>query len=596
MNKLFDKLNILSLLLVAIMLTSVFAPINVFADDEIATSGKCGDKLTWKYAAGTLTIEGEGSMTDFREPDMAPWYPLRNKIIKVVLPEKLTSIGTMAFYECSNLRAVVIPDYVTKIGGYAFAECIKLESIRFGIRVAEIKKAAFYNCKSLVSVRLPYSLTKLDTQVFYQCISLKTVTIPSNLTELGYSVFAHCSNLVRVEISAALRVIPEWTFYGCESLTLVILPDTIKSIDDYAFKNCIDLAEVYFDGDTDTTKIIKRSIAKDSPGFTQRGDVSNQVPSDYVLSGEYVESEDGKVSQKNITVKENDLLTIISVVDRNYDLNSSDGGTYNVDITMSVENKKAWPNVINEINDALKNANDSFSSIAKINDTTVNLYIKEGSIDNQFLADMSNRDLTIKVVTSDGSSWKIDCNEVDQNNVPKKNNYSYSLDNASKESRKELGTEDCYQLSFEESAKVNAEVIIKLPEVEWNSNAFLYQVEKDGTHTRLQAVAVDNDGNAHFYIGAVDSKTEYVIGLNVPGEKTDDVIIPDELSAVHGAIERLERIEYVITGVDSSWGMDFKQVTWILIGILAFCIVVVGVFMGVMNKRKQKKYAYGGTK
>ena len=65
--------------------------------DSVATSGKCGEKLTWSYSGGTLTIDGEGAMKDFREPDMAPWYELRTVIYRVSLPEKITSIGSLAF-------------------------------------------------------------------------------------------------------------------------------------------------------------------------------------------------------------------------------------------------------------------------------------------------------------------------------------------------------------------------------------------------------------------------------------------------------------------------------------------------------------------
>lgn len=596
MKKFFYKLNIVSLLLAVVMLVCIFAPLAVFADEEVATSGKCGDKLTWKYSAGTLTIEGEGDMTEFREPDMAPWYPLRDKIIKIVLPEKLTTIGALAFYDCNRLRTVVIPDYVTRIGRYAFAECSGLESVKFGIRVSEIKKAAFYNCKALQSVRFPYSIKLLDTQAFYNCTSLRTITIPSNLTELGYSVFAYCSNLIKAEINAALKIIPEWTFYGCEKLSFVVLPETIKSIEGYAFKNCTDLINVYFTGNSESKNNIEESIKSDIPEFEHYGEVSDQIPPESVISSIYTEDESGVVVQTNTTVSENDAMTVVTSAEHTYKKDSDKKGTYDIDITISLENKDSWDDSVAAVESALKKVNDTMSALANAGDTTVNLYIKEGTLDIDFLESMSHRDLTINVVTSEGSAWKIDCNEVDTNNVPENNNYSYTLDEASEKSCEKLGTDDCYQLSFDESAKVNAEVIIKLPEVEKNSNAFLYQVENDGSHTRLQAVAVDNDGNAHFYLGSVDEKTDYVIGLNVPGEKTDDVIIPDELSELYGAIERLEKIEYVLTGVESSWGMGFGKVTWILVGVLVFCFIAVGVFMGVMNKRKQKKYAYGGNK
>ena len=88
----------------------------------------------------------------------------------------------------------------------------------------------------------------------------------------------------------------------------------------------------------------------------------------------------------------------------------------------------------------------------------------------------------------------------------------------------------------------------------------------------------------------MDKDTNYVIGVNVPGESTDNVIVPDELMTAYGSVyERLNKIEYVTTGVKSSWGLSFMQVTWIMVGVIGAAIILVGAVMTVMNKKKQKK-------
>jgi len=328
---------------------------------------------------------------------------------------------------------------------------------------------------------------------------------------------------------------------------------------------------------------------------THYGAVTNGTPSESNMSSTYTESEDGSVVQTNTTVTENDSMTVVTTIEHSYVKDSEQTGTYDIDIKVSLEDKNSWTDAKNTVNQILKSTNATLSDQAGTIDTDVIVYVKEGSLDNNFLADMANRDMTLTVVTPNGSTWRVDCSETKKTDIVGKTDYSYTVEEASGNSRDKLGTDDCYKVTFTESAKLNAEVIIKLPQSETNSNAFLYQVEKDGTHTRLQAVAVDNSGNAHFYLASVNDKTEYVIGVNVPNEKTDDVIIPDELLAQYGAIERLEEIEYVTTGLESSWGLGFKQVTWIMIGVLVGCAVVVGVFMGLMNKRKQKKIMSGGN-
>ena len=129
-----------------------------------------------------------------------------------------------------------------------------------------------------------------------------------------------------------------------------------------------------------------------------------------------------------------------------------------------------------------------------------------------------------------------------------------------------------------------AEVLVQLPpKTAMGTNAFLYQKE-DEKYKRLQAVAVDNGGRAHLYIASVDKTKDYVIGLDVPGESTKDVIIPDELAS---ALSRLEKLEYVHMGRVSSWGVGMGSLTWILVGVLGGTTVLVGGIMFAWNKWKK---------
>ncbi|MBR2914489.1 MAG: leucine-rich repeat domain-containing protein, partial [Clostridia bacterium] len=116
-----------------------------------AESGKCGNELNWSFSAGTLVITGKGEMTNFTEPDMAPWYHLREEITRIVLPEGLTRIGNLAFFGCKNLKTAVIPEYVKRIGEYAFANCMGLTNLSVSVtgEGSTLGAGAFNGCTAL---------------------------------------------------------------------------------------------------------------------------------------------------------------------------------------------------------------------------------------------------------------------------------------------------------------------------------------------------------------------------------------------------------------------------------------------------------------
>lgn len=559
-------------------------------------SGTCGQSLKWTLDAGTLTITGSGAMTDYEEPELSPWYEYREEIIRVVLPDKLTNIGNLAFYGCTNLVSVVLPDTVKRIGHYAFAECASLCILNMGTGVTSIGRAAFYGCESLVNVVFPYGLEKIGKQAFYKCSSIVSITVPQHVSEIEEAAFAHCTNLLYADIQSQINIVETWLFYGCEKLSHISFSSDVASVDKYAFAYCDRLTRVYYEGNH--VEDIEKGIVEDVPSFEGMGMVTTgDIPSQIITSSTMVGNESSNVTHIVDTNKNVVVHTIVEIIDKEESdtpaatPSTSSKGTYVTDVSVVITQKEDWDVASDEVAKALKYVNDTYSVNGSCEKTNVDVYVQEGELNTDFLTDMTGRDLTLNVTTADGSSWKVDCSELKQNTVIYDSNYSYTVKEGSKDNAKKLGTDKCYQLNFNEDAMMDAQVVVKLPSSESkDTNAFLYQVEKDGSYTRLQAVKVGDSGNVNLYLGAVKNNTQYVIGLDVPNERTDDIIIPDEIAdKTNNAIARLEKIEYVITGLDSSWGMNMRTVTIILIIVLVGCAVIVGVIMGIMNKRKLKR-------
>lgn len=179
------------------------------AADEIqdtVASGECGDSMIWTLSStGVLTIAGSGDMWDFKEESTddglvstAPWYDRREEIKTVRILQGVTSIGKLAFMDCSSMTDITIPEGVTRIGDEAFSSCNGLTSITIPVSVTGIGYEAFYYCASLSSITIPEGVTYIGKSVFDCCFGLTSLSIPASLTgEVGLSI-DYCDSLTDI--------------------------------------------------------------------------------------------------------------------------------------------------------------------------------------------------------------------------------------------------------------------------------------------------------------------------------------------------------------------------------------------------------------
>ena len=163
-----------------------------------ASSGSCGENLAWTLSDdGTLTISGEGAMDRYMDSSEQPWGSQRDSIKKVVIEEGVTSVGSLAFLDSTELTRVEIPNSVERIGVHAFGSCSKLGSVTIPNSVEIIENNAFYECTSLESVTIPESVTDIGDFAFHGCTSLESVTVLAGSTIVigGPNTFTDCDNL-----------------------------------------------------------------------------------------------------------------------------------------------------------------------------------------------------------------------------------------------------------------------------------------------------------------------------------------------------------------------------------------------------------------
>ena len=248
------KKRILSLLLTLCLLLPLL-PLPARA----ATSGTCGDDITWRYSGNVLYLEGSGRMYDFNEHE-APWYSLgpinamridddityigdyafednwNFYLREVDLPDSLVAIGDRAFLNWEDLTSIEIPDSVTSIGTAAFINCKSLEYVDFPDNLRELGAGAFRNCESLASAELPASLTVIQSQTFEICDNLRSVTMPG-VTIIGDSAFSVCKQLSYIEMNSVTKIGDE-AFSGCSALRDIEFPASLVEIGENAFRAC----------------------------------------------------------------------------------------------------------------------------------------------------------------------------------------------------------------------------------------------------------------------------------------------------------------------------------------------------------------------
>lgn len=232
---------------------------------EPATSGDCGatenDHVKWSFDSrtGVLTISGTGAMADYKilKEDgvmhtSAGWKDFDEDITAVVIDRGVTSIGSYAFFRCTNLESVSILEGVESIGDRAFWNDFALKGITIPASVKKIgnttdnSREVFYQCYALenISVSSGNTAYKSVDGVLYTADGTTLIQYPQNKTDKAYKMideatkidflaFNYTQNLQTIDFNNVTEFAKK-AVYGNQALQEIVLKNA-ASLGDQAF-------------------------------------------------------------------------------------------------------------------------------------------------------------------------------------------------------------------------------------------------------------------------------------------------------------------------------------------------------------------------
>lgn len=175
-----------------------------------------------------------------------------SRLTEVVLPEGMIELPEFTFYDCGNLvtvrtisdgvengnvEEVTLPNSMRVIGSGSFAST-GIKKITIPASLNTLGDLAFNYHKNTKSKALQSSDTNAKVYgVFYNCTSLETVEFLGNLiTMYDPFLFNGCTALTKADLPDNIEYIEEGTYYYCSSLVNVKFPSSLKVIGFHAFQ------------------------------------------------------------------------------------------------------------------------------------------------------------------------------------------------------------------------------------------------------------------------------------------------------------------------------------------------------------------------
>lgn len=157
-------------------------------------------EVEWHFdgETGVLSFDGVGSLSEIEtetgDDINYGWTSVSDEVTEIIIGEGITRIPSYSFYDFNKAESVSLPSTLTSIGTMAFFQCA-FEEIIFPTAVEHIGRGAFSHCKQLRTCDIQEKVTVLEPFVFEECVMLENITFQEGLTELKEGCLMCCDKI-----------------------------------------------------------------------------------------------------------------------------------------------------------------------------------------------------------------------------------------------------------------------------------------------------------------------------------------------------------------------------------------------------------------
>lgn len=151
---------------------------------------------------GNYAFSGCSNLSEIKFPESVKvigsdlFYGCSN-LKDVTLPKEVHYFGSCIFYECSNITSCIIPEGCTELKE-TFYDGQRLIRLTLPNSLTTIGKYAICGCWNLTSLKIPDNVTEIGYAAMYGCTNLQELILPEKINFIGEEAFFNCQKVKKI--------------------------------------------------------------------------------------------------------------------------------------------------------------------------------------------------------------------------------------------------------------------------------------------------------------------------------------------------------------------------------------------------------------